>query len=62
MATLNPDRPQPNVSASSNAAFKKQLNKVYTFYTGGFVAFVVVLAILEQMGLNREWIGFFFVI
>lgn len=62
MATLNPDRPQPNVSSSSNAAFKKQLNKVYTFYTGGFIAFVVVLAILEQMGLNREWIGFIFLL
>ncbi len=46
----------------SNAAFKKQLNKVYGFYTGGFLAFVVVLAILEQMGLNREWIGFIFLL
>ncbi|MCD6079660.1 MAG: putative rane transport protein, partial [Ramlibacter sp.] len=51
MATIAPDRPQPNVSSSSNAAFKKQLNKVYAFYTGGFIAFVIVLAILEQMGL-----------
>ena len=62
MATLSPDRPQPNVSASANAAFKKQLNKVYTWYTGGFVIFVVVLAILEQMGLNRDWIGFIFLL
>lgn len=62
MATLNPDRPQPNVSGSSNTAFKKQLNKVYGFYTGGFIAFVIILAILEQMGLNREWIGFIFLL
>ncbi|MGV3495107.1 MAG: VC_2705 family sodium/solute symporter [Ramlibacter sp.] len=62
MATLNPDRPQPNVSGASNAAFKKQLNKVYTFYTGGFIVFVAVLAVLEQMGLNREWIGFIFLL
>jgi cation/acetate symporter len=62
MANLNPELAQPNVSSASNAAFKKQLNKVYTFYTGGFVAFVVVLAILEQMGLNREWIGFIFLL
>lgn len=62
MATLSPDRPQPNVSGASNAAFKKQLNKVYGFYTGGFLAFVIILAILEQMGLNREWIGFIFLL
>ena len=62
MATIAPDRPQPNVSTASNTAFKKQLNKVYAFYTGGFIAFVIVLAILEQMGLNRDWIGFIFLL
>jgi cation/acetate symporter len=35
---------------------------VYTWYTGGFFIFVVVLAILEQMGLSREWIGFIFLL
>ncbi|MDR6858032.1 sodium:solute symporter family protein [Variovorax guangxiensis] len=40
--------------------FKKQLNKVYGWYTGGFIAFVVLLAILEQAGLPRNWIGFIF--
>jgi cation/acetate symporter len=49
-----------SVPTAQNSAFKKQLNKVYGFYTGGFLAFVVVLAILEQMGLNRDWIGFIF--
>jgi cation/acetate symporter len=48
--------------AAANAAFKKQLNKVYAFYTGGFLAFVIVLAILEQFGLKREWIGFIFLL
>ena len=48
--------------AEANAAFRKQLNKVYTFYTGGFIAFVIVLAILEQFGLKREWIGFVFLL
>ena len=47
-------------SASSNAAFKQQLNKVYAWYTGGFLLFVVALAILEQMGLPRNWIGYLF--
>jgi len=49
-------------TAASNSSFKKQLNKVYGFYTGGFLAFVVVLAILEQFGLKREWIGFIFLL
>jgi cation/acetate symporter len=48
--------------AADNAAFKKQLNKVYTWYTGGFIVFIVVLAILEQMGLPRTWIGFIFLL
>jgi cation/acetate symporter len=46
--------------AAARDAFKSQLNKVYGFYTGGFIAFVIVLAILEQFGLKREWIGFIF--
>jgi cation/acetate symporter len=51
-----------STGASANAAFRKQLNRVYGFYTGGFVAFVVVLAVLEQMGLSRDWIGFIFLL
>ena len=50
------------VTAESNRAFKQNLNKVYTWYVGGFVAFVVVLAILEQMGLSRAWIGYIFLL
>ncbi len=49
-------------SSASTAKFKSQLNKVYAWYTGGFVAFVVVLAILEQMGLPKTWIGFIFLL
>jgi cation/acetate symporter len=41
-------------------AFVSQLKKVYGFYTGGFVAFVVVLAILEQMGMPRQTMGYVF--
>lgn len=44
----------------SQGDFKKGLNKVYTWYTGGFVGFVLVLAILEQMGLPKAWIGYLF--
>lgn len=48
--------------AAANKAFKQQLNKVYKWYTGGFFVFVVALAIFEQLGLSREWIGFIFLI
>ncbi|MBK6595628.1 MAG: cation acetate symporter [Burkholderiales bacterium] len=44
----------------SQSDFKKGLNKVYTWYTGGFITFVLVLAVLEQMGLPRAWIGYLF--
>jgi cation/acetate symporter len=47
-------------SAGSQKAFTSQLKKVYTWYTGGFIVFVIVLAILEQMGLPRNWIGYVF--
>ena len=48
------------VTAGSTAAFKKGLNKVYTWYTGGFLTFLILLAIAEQMGLSRQWIGMSF--
>jgi cation/acetate symporter len=47
-------------SGADKRAFKKQLNKVYGWYTGGFLAFIILLAILEQAGLPRNWIGFIF--
>jgi cation/acetate symporter len=46
--------------ASANAAFKSQLNKVYGWYTGGFIVFIILMAIAEQMGMKREWMGFTF--
>jgi len=62
MAGMTPETEGGMFGASSNAAFRKQLNKVYTWYTGGFLIFIVVLAILEQMGLPRNWIGFIFLV
>jgi cation/acetate symporter len=32
-------------NAAANKAFKQNLNKIYKWYVGGFVAFVVVLAV-----------------
>src|ERR671913_666412 len=47
-------------TAGANRAFFNQLRKYYTFYTGGFIAFLFVLAIAEQMGLSRQYIGYAF--
>ena len=46
----------------ANRAFKQQLNKVYGWYTGGFLVFVIVLAIAESMGLSRAAIGIVFLL
>ena len=42
------------------SAFTKSLSKYYAFYTGGFILFVIGLAIAEQMGLPNVWIGYIF--
>ena len=60
MAGMTPEGTGGMFAAGGNAAFKKQLNKIYTWYTGGFIAFVLVLAVAEQMGLTRAWIGYLF--
>ncbi len=62
MAGFEPSAPSTGGSAAANRAFKQQLNKVYGWYTGGFFAFIIVLAIAEQMGLPRNWIGFIFLL
>ena len=42
-------------------AFYKQLGRMYGTYTGGFVAFVVLLGILEYVGVPNKVIGYLFV-
>jgi cation/acetate symporter len=45
---------------SSNAAFFNQLKKYYTWYTGGFVVFVIIVGILEMMGVPNKILGYMF--
>ena len=42
-------------------AFYKQLGRMYGTYAGGFIAFVILLAILEQMGVPNQILGYLFV-
>ncbi|MBI4293671.1 MAG: cation acetate symporter [Betaproteobacteria bacterium] len=44
----------------SQKTFNQSLKKYYTFYTGGFIGFVIALAIAEQVGMSRAWIGYWF--
>jgi cation/acetate symporter len=40
--------------------FYTQLKRYYALYTGGFIGFVVMLAILEQMGVPNKILGYIF--
>ncbi|MEW6676995.1 MAG: sodium:solute symporter family protein [Pseudomonadota bacterium] len=40
--------------------FVNRLKKYYSFYTGGFVMFVLALAVAEYMGMPDHWIGWTF--
>jgi cation/acetate symporter len=50
------------MSALTQSQFAAQLKRYYGFYTGGFIAFVIVLAILEQMGVPNKVLGYLFLI
>jgi len=55
-----PSEPTNVFTAGSQRSFNATLKKVYTWYTGGFIVFIIGLAIAEQMGLSRQWIGYIF--
>jgi cation/acetate symporter len=50
------------MATSANREFFNSLKKYYTFYTGGFITFIFALAILEQLGMPRAWIGYTFLL
>ncbi|TCT09346.1 cation/acetate symporter [Tepidamorphus gemmatus] len=47
--------------SSGGMDFVNNLGKIYGIYTGGFAAFVILLAILEQVGVPNQVIGYLFV-
>jgi cation/acetate symporter len=48
-------------TTAGSEAFYKQLGRMYGTYAGGFIAFVVFLAILEQVGVPNKVLGYLFV-
>src|SRR5512147_2494688 len=45
----------------TSKSFVDNLGKIYGVYAGGFIGFVIILAILEQMGVSNRIIGYCFV-
>jgi cation/acetate symporter len=48
------------MATQSQSQFYSSLKKYYSFYTGGFIAFVIIVAILEQMGVPNKILGYIF--
>jgi cation/acetate symporter len=44
-----------------NGSFIQNLGRIYGLYTGGFVVFIILMAILEQLGVSAQTIGLLFV-
>lgn len=49
------------MSENNKGSFIDNLGRIYGFYTGGFLGFVVILAILEQLGVPDKIIGYMFI-
>jgi cation/acetate symporter len=50
-----------NVQSSSTSDFMKNLGRMYGTYTGAFFGFVILLALLEQVGVPNKVLGYLFV-
>lgn len=49
-------------AGSAQTAFKHDIDRVFWWYVGGFLSFVLLLALLEQLGLPRRWVGSIFLL
>lgn len=57
-----PERPDTHMPAADQRRFKRQLDRVYAWFTLGFLAFVLLLGVLEHLGLPRDVVGFVFLL
>jgi cation/acetate symporter len=48
------------MATQTQSQFTASLKKYYTFYTGGFITFVIIVGILEQMGVPQKILGYMF--
>ncbi|MEI7786377.1 MAG: VC_2705 family sodium/solute symporter [Betaproteobacteria bacterium] len=59
--SASPD-PRAPEGASEQRALTRELHWLTSWFTVGVVAFIVLLAVLEQLGLSRLWIGLIFLL
>ena len=52
----------PGATDTPARAFRQRLDRIYLRYTVGFIGFVAALAVLEQVGMSRRWIGVTFLL
>ncbi|MBI5899060.1 MAG: cation acetate symporter [Rhodocyclales bacterium] len=48
------------MATQTQSQFAASLKRYYTFYTGGFIAFVVLVGILEMLGVPNKILGYLF--
>ena len=58
----SPPEASSPAGASEQRALTRELHGLVSWYTVGVVAFIVLLAVLEQLGLSRRWIGLIFLL
>lgn len=44
------------------SVFKRRLNRIYFWYAVGFAIFTLMLAVLEQLGMPKRWLGVTFLL
>ena len=47
--------------AEKDSSFIANLPKIYAMYTGGFIGFILIMALFEQLGMSADTIGILFV-
>src|SRR6266542_1942115 len=50
-----------STQSAATSDFIKNLGRMYGMYTGGFVAFILFLAVIEQLGVPNRILGYLFV-
>jgi cation/acetate symporter len=53
---------EPDSAPERRALFKRRLNRIYLWYAFGFVFFTILMAVLEQVGVPKRWIGVTFLL
>jgi cation/acetate symporter len=51
-----------STQSDATSSFIKNLGRIYAAYTGTFLGFVILLAVLEQMGVPNRILGYLFVL